>query len=79
MLKWKMQEFHQWLNADSQNWDEIKTKLVKTAFVVVPLKRHKKYGWWDEQCEKTLYVLLRNGAPLKEVKTLNNNSVKYKK
>ncbi|KAI5746185.1 hypothetical protein M8J77_000906 [Diaphorina citri] len=54
LLKSKREEFNQKLDLQSNNWDEIKEKVVKVALEVAPLKKSVKHPWWDEKCEEAI-------------------------
>ncbi|MFP3037177.1 MAG: endonuclease/exonuclease/phosphatase family protein, partial [Candidatus Karelsulcia muelleri] len=50
----KRQEFQEKLSVDMNDWEGIKTSLVKSSLEVAPLKKHKKHRWWNESCEEAL-------------------------
>lgn len=71
LLKVKKQEFQERLNIESEEWEEIKTKVVKTSLEIAPLKRQRKQRWWNEQCEEALE--LRSKTWKKWHSTKNND------
>ncbi|KAI5720012.1 hypothetical protein M8J77_000651 [Diaphorina citri] len=59
LLKSRREEFNQKLEVDTNNWDELKEKVVKVALEVAPLKKSAKHPWWDEKCEEAIDLRLK--------------------
>ncbi|KAI5734809.1 hypothetical protein M8J77_010675 [Diaphorina citri] len=54
ILKLKKQESVQKLEIKSNEWQDMKEAIIKSAQEIAPLKKQSKNKWWNEICEETI-------------------------